>query len=277
MLHLNIREHREPRPEGGVVDLAEALKVAFSCSHPGTIRGRVAHEDAVLAEATHRGAPGIRRNERPGWLAAQGANLLNREAASHAAVERNVHEAVPEETEALDMAVDGEDQPRRGCAAFGCVDRMLTSGFETQNRRVLVNRHATAEACRKRSHIRGRLNDHRARHERAAGVIVRAGHALHVGGIELLVRFAEPREMPLERPQRLDAAPVSRPMIFAAGIEYILLEANFLGGFACESDGRPVELDLREVLRMDSAIALAREIVRQINHETGIAASGPPA
>src|SRR5262249_41607113 len=39
----------------------------------------------------------------------------------------------------------------------------------------------------------------------------------------------------------------------------------------------PVELDLREVLRMDSAIALAREIVRQINHETGIAASGPPA
>src|SRR5262249_8663287 len=54
-------------------------------------------------------------------------------------------------------------------------------------------------------------------------------------------------------------------------------EANFLGGFACEIDGRPVELDLREVLLMDSAVALAREIVGQINHEAVIAAGCPPA
>jgi hypothetical protein len=79
-----------------------------------------------------------------------------------------------------------------------------------------------------------------------------------------------------ELAQRGEAMPAGRPVKFAAFLE-MLEQPVFFGSLARKPDARPIHTDLFEIVGGSPGIVLGAQIVRQIDHEAGVAAGCAPA
>ena len=177
---------------------------------------------------------------------------------------------------ALHVTVDGQDDSGRRHLSLRRPDHMVSSRLDAQHRGVLEHLHVPREPCANAPNVGRRLNDRCARRMRAAGVVGAAGDLLHLRGVQRGIGLAEGVQVPFELPQRRKAMPVGRGVILAAGLE-MLEEPVFLGSLAREADARAVHADLFVVVGGGPGVILSIEIVRQVDHEAGIASGRTPA
>ena len=133
------------------------------------------------------------------------------------------------------------------------------------------------QAKRQLADIERRLQHHRAGKEQAGAVELASCQLLHLVGIQPLVRLAK----------KIKLVGIGAVMRFAAGIDRPVHPADRINRFGRHVIFRrrrlgktlrmPVQADLQPVAIGAAGIAVARQFVRQINHETGIAAGGPLA
>ncbi len=187
-----------------------------------------------------------------------------------------MHEATRRIAERLEMTVDGEDQAACADAPVRRPHLGGLPGDDLDHRRVLVDLDLIGEARGDPAYQRGGLDHHGARRVAAAGIVVRAGHVFEVLGAQVAIGLTERVEVPLESRQRLETVTVGGAVILAAGVE-VRLQTIGLDRLAHGRDTGAVQGDLLAVGLEAAGVTVGVQLVRQVDHEAGVAAGGPPA
>ena len=145
--------------------------------------------------------------------------------------------------------------------------------LKRQNRRLLVdNQPVGTQSSRDLAHVKRGLNIDRARREQPASIIVRPRDRAHILRVEFLECLAHRAQMPREIRVMRPAAGARRAIDLTRPLKGLVGKVELLNHLRRKRDGTPIVFGLQPVALKRATVVLTGKIMRQINHETRVAA-----